>query len=325
MVKINNKRTSFVRWMLMGGVMLVLATPGPAGAQPPYDGIVVFGTSLSDSGNAFALWGGSNTPPDYLLDPLLVPSAPYATGGHHFSNGATWVEQFARSLGLAGSVQPAFRASSAVAANYAVGAARAYDDGINVNLSAQVDAFLQASGGAASPGALYVVEMGGNDVRDALVAYPTGHEPILGQALASIAATVGRLHAAGARNFLVWSAPNPALTPAIRRLDSISPGAGQLATGLTQYFNLYLGNVLAQLSAVYGIGIARLDAYGLLTELVANPGQFGLVDVTTACVTPNVAPFACRNPDEFLFWDGIHPTAAVHGIIAQRVASVLGQ
>jgi phospholipase/lecithinase/hemolysin len=325
MVKINSKRTSFVRWMLMGGATLVLATPGRAEAQAPYDGIVVFGTSLSDSGNAFALRGGSNTPPDYLLDPLLVPSAPYATGGHHFSNGATWVEQFARSLGLAGSVQPAFRASSAVATNFAVGAARAYDDGINVNLSAQVDAFLQGAGGAASPSALYVIEMGGNDVRDALVAYPTGHLPILEQALASIAATVGRLHAAGARKFLVWSAPNPALTPAIRRLDSISPGAGQLATGLTQYFNLYLGNVLTQLSAAYGIDIARLDAYGLLTELVASPGQFGLADVTTACVTPDVAPFACTNPDEFLFWDGIHPTAAVHGIIAQRVASVLGQ
>jgi outer membrane lipase/esterase len=94
---------------------------------------------------------------------------------------------------------------------------------------------------------------------------------------------------------------------------------------LTQYFNLYLGNVLTQLSVAYGIDIARLDAYGLLTELVANPGQFGLADVTTACVTPDVAPFACTNPDEFLFWDGIHPNAAVHGIIAQRVASVLGQ
>ena len=61
----------------------------PVSAKAPFGGIVVFGTSLSDPGNAFALRGGTNTPPDYDIDPLLVPSAPYARGGHHFSNGAT--------------------------------------------------------------------------------------------------------------------------------------------------------------------------------------------------------------------------------------------
>src|SRR5689334_20174526 len=96
----------------------LLLMAAPLAAQTPYDGIVVFGTSLSDPGNAFALRGGTNTPPDYLVDPLLVPSAPYARGGHHFSNGATWVEQYARSLGLAGSVRPAFRSASPKATNY---------------------------------------------------------------------------------------------------------------------------------------------------------------------------------------------------------------
>ena len=120
---------------------LSLGMPGLSGqARAPYSGIVVFGTSLSDSGNAFALRGGTNTPPDYILDPLLIPGAPYARGGHHFSNGATWVEQFARSLRLAGSVRPAFGSDSLKATNYAVGAARAYDDGHNFNLSNQVQA-----------------------------------------------------------------------------------------------------------------------------------------------------------------------------------------
>jgi len=58
---------------------------------------------------------------------LLVPGAPYARGVHHLSNGATWVEQFARSVPLAGSVRPAFASDSLGATNYAVGAARAYD------------------------------------------------------------------------------------------------------------------------------------------------------------------------------------------------------
>src|SRR5690606_29453553 len=130
-----------------------------------------------------------------IVDPLLIPGAPYARGGHHFTNGATWVEQFARSRGLAGSVRPAFQGASAVATNFAVAAARAYDDGMNVNLSAQVDAFLASTAGVASPTALYVIEMGGNDVRDALVAYPTGgHMDVIQQALTAIAANVGRLY-----------------------------------------------------------------------------------------------------------------------------------
>jgi len=48
-----------------------------------------------------------------------------------------------------------------------------------------------------------------------------------------------------------------------------------------------------------------------------------LAAATRACVTPFVPPFTCGSPDEFLFWDGIHPTKAVHGIIAQEAASVL--
>ena len=313
------------RTAVFGAVaVLALATATTrTAAQGPFASIVAFGASLSDSGNAFALRGGTNTPPDYLLDPLLVPSAPYARGGHHFSNGATWIEQFARSQGLAGSVRPAYR-SAGNGTNYAVGGARAWEDGLNVNLSSQVDAFLGDVGGVAPSDALYTIEMGGNDIRDALVAYPTGHGAILQAANISMFNNILRLYAAGARTFIVWRAPNVGLTPAIRRLDTISPGAAQLATGLTQGFNAGLDGVVAQLSAgLPGIRIVRLDAFGLLNHIVADPAAFGLTDVTSACVTPNIPPFTCQSPDEFLFWDGIHPSNAVHAIIANEAALAL--
>jgi phospholipase/lecithinase/hemolysin len=47
--------------------------------------------------------------------------------------------------------------------------------------------------------------------------------------------------------------------------------------------------------------------------------------VEKACVTPNAPPYDCRTPEDFLFWDGIHPTKAGHDIIAQEAAYVLGQ
>lgn len=297
--------------------------------------IVVFGTSLSDPGNAFALRGGTNTPPDYSVDPFLVPNAPYARGGHHFSNGPTWIEQYARPLGLAGSVRPAL-ASSGGATNYAVGGARAREEHINYNLPQQVGTFLADFGGAAPSDALYVVEMGGNDLRDALAAFvgagggaagEAAAGAIIADALGSIGDNMGALYVSGARKFLVWNAPNIGLTPAIRGLDALRPGAAALAAFLSAGFNAGLeARVLRGLEAALpGIVIVRLDVNGGLTEVVANPAAFGLTNVTTACITPNVAPFHCDNVDDFLFWDGIHPTAAGHAIIAQRAAATLGR
>jgi phospholipase/lecithinase/hemolysin len=315
--------------LVAGTVALGLGTVGLSGQErAPYSAIVVFGTSLSDSGNAFALRGGTNTPPDYILDPLLVPAAPYARGGHHFSNGATWVEQLARSLRLAGSVRPALGSDSLNATNYAVGAARAYDDGQNFNLSNQVQAFLTDHGGSVPSDALYVIEMGGNDIRDAIFAYltggPTAAEAVLTTAIASIANHIQLLHQAGARHFLVWLPPDVGLTPAIRRLDQMSPGAAQLATDLSQLFNAGLGGALTDLSALPGIRISPFDAYALLTGIVADPQSYGLTNAREACVMPSAEPFFCQAPDDYLFWDGIHPTRAAHTIVAQAVAFVLG-
>jgi phospholipase/lecithinase/hemolysin len=323
MIKSDRKSTPFARWPLMSCLALFLLAPSVAGAQSSFSGIVVFGTSLSDPGNSFALVGDANTPPDFMLNPLLIPSAPYAKGGHHFSNGATWVEQYARAVGLGDSVRPALATTDPAVTNFAVGAARAYNDGVNFNLTRQVDTFLQRSGGLAAPHALYVIEMGSNDIRDAFQIYATGGNggPILPFALGSIAANIQRLYVAGARQFLVWAAPNVAMTPAIR---SLPPAAQGLATSLTQAFNANLAGVLAQLSAALpGVSFARLDAYQILNAIVADPTAFDLTTVGTACITPSIAPFTCTDAEAFLFWDGIHPTKAGHAILARQAALVV--
>ena len=320
-------RTSTV--LACAAAVALATSAASAQERAPYSALIVFGTSLSDSGNAFALRGGTNTAPDYALNPLLIPTAPYARGGHHFSNGATWVEQLARALGLAGSVRPAYASSSPGATNYAVGAARAYDDGQNVNLSDQVQAFLSDFGGQAPADALYVIEMGGNDIRDALVAYQTGGAPaaqmVLQKALASIAGNIQLLYQAGARKFLVWLPPNVGLTPAIQMLNQVSPGAAQLAAILSQGFVAGLTGVLTQLSALPDINLIPFDAYALLNGIVASPASYGLTDVRTACIIPDAEPFSCQAADDYLFWDGIHPTRAGHEIVAGAVSALVGK
>jgi phospholipase/lecithinase/hemolysin len=278
----------------------------------PFERLVVFGTSLSDAGNFFALTKSQSTPPDWGVDQFLIPSAPYARGGHHFSNGPTWIEQFARQARVK-------------AVNYAVGGARARNDGSAVHLSEQVARFLEESAGGAPADALYVIEMGGNDIRDALAAGGgAAGAAILGGALEAISINIMQLYVQGARHFLVWNAPDLGRTPAVIMLDQMMPGAALGAGLLTQAFNGNLDQMLTQLAGgLPGARFERFDAYAKLNTVLMHPRLFGLRDVDSACIMPNDPPFACGRPDEFLFWDGIHPTRAAHGILAEEAARVL--
>jgi outer membrane lipase/esterase len=306
---------------------LLLGPSSYASAQPTINSIVVFGDSLSDPGNGFVFTKTNATPPDYSVNELLIPSAPYARGGHHLSNGETWIEQFGRSVGLARSVNPAFKGSNPFAMNFAIGTARARNDGVNPSLSLLVGAFLQKTGGVAPADALYVIQIGGNDVRDALEALLSGQDPlpILQDAASAIAANVAALHAAGARQFLIWNVPDLGLTPAagILAAQLSNPIVPVIASLATQGFNGLVTTNLLPVLGLPGIVVVPFDAFGLITSIASGPDQFGLTNVTDACITPNVPPFSCRTPDEYLFWDGIHPTTAAHGIIAQAVAQLL--
>src|SRR5690349_1967157 len=118
------------------------------------DGMVVFGDSLSDPGNHFVAYGTVSQPP---FAPL--PDFPYAIGGHHFSNGPTWIEQLSRALGMPTSGKPALRAPG-VFTNYAVGRARARSGAPefpHFDLSTQRQMFLVDTGGAAPAAAVYVM------------------------------------------------------------------------------------------------------------------------------------------------------------------------
>ena len=320
-----------MRWALLGFLAFALELPA-WGAKAPFDRIVVFGTSLSDPGNYFALNHVNNTPPYVVLvDPLtLVPDAAYAVGGHHLSNGATWIEQLALPLGLEGSVGAAFRSRGA-ATNYAVNGARAHNDGINLDLQEQVLQFTNDFAGLAPDGALYVMEMGSNDVRDALQHYLggdlAGGNLILQQALTSIAGELGVLYQMGARRFFVWNVPDLSLTPAARRLDQAS-GSGtairDLARTLAQGFNSQLNLIVASFQQQPGVDVKFFDAFQASDEIVGNSTEFGLTNVQDACIMPGIAPFQCQSTSQFLFWDGIHPTKAGHAITAQQAAIVLG-
>ncbi|HKW37708.1 MAG TPA: SGNH/GDSL hydrolase family protein [Burkholderiales bacterium] len=300
-------------------LLLALFAASPALAGPPHR-FVVFGDSLSDPGNAFILTRDLEIPPFTSL----IPSAPYARGALHFSNGPTWIEQLSlidRALPSAG---PALLLP-VVLSNYAVGGARARTVGA-FDLPTQVGLFVGDFHGQAPANALYVVFVGGNDVRDALTALatdPTGATSvgIVSDALSAIRGNLLTLYAAGARKFLVPNLPDVGLTPAVRLAG---PQAQGLAHLFSTQFNAGLELTLQGLEAALGVSIVRLDVFGLVNQAVADPAAFGLADVEDPCIRLNTVVNAfCANPGKFFFWDGIHPTVAVHRLFALRANDAL--
>ena len=310
---------------------------GFAAAQNNTNGLVVFGDSLSDTGNKYAITGFANTPPySELLEFFLVADGPYTRGGLHHSNGATWIEQYARPLGQAGYVRPALR-SQGTARNYAYGGARARLEPViipnaNQHLPTQVTNFLADVNNMVPSDDTYVIFIGGNDIFDAVFALssdPSGatSEAVLNNAVTSVATQVGRLSFYGARHFVVLNAPDVGMTPAVAIADAMFSSSnpainpGDVIAAATLFSTIYNAGLNAALGSVPGVQI--IDIFTEFQNLVSNPQDFGLTNSTDACVTPDQPPYACNNPDEFVFWDGVHPTKVTHGIIADIVSDTL--
>jgi len=336
-------------------LMLIILVSGRVSAEVSYNGLVIFGDSLSDPGNKYVVTGLSNTPPYDQLDDFLIPDGPYTRGGLHHSNGKTWVEQYAKPLGMGKQVRPALR-NPGVATNYAYGGARARDASAtssNMHLPEQVSAYLASLAplnGIAPSDALYVIFIGGNDIApDAVTAFATIN-PVVGigiiiDAFASVGDRVVELYTAGARKFLIMNAPDMGLIPAMNPPLNV-PQASGLGTCLSVLYNNGsplpfpydqfcppfpsgipgLNAVLDQLeSSLPGIEIIRFDIFERLQHIVMFPEGFGLLNGSGYCVMPEVPPYACKSPDDYVFWDGTHPTKATHGVIANEVAAVLAE
>jgi phospholipase/lecithinase/hemolysin len=305
-------------------LLLVVAQSTYAG-DTAYSGLVVFGDSLSDPGNVYALTGQQSVAP--YDEP--VPTFPYAIGGNHFSNGKTYVERLARSLHLNVTAKATFNPEIVRATNYAVGAARARVGGPPrlLDLTGEVNAFLSDFGMSAPSDALYVIWIGGNDIRDALEAAFVDQTlatsfAILEAALLGEATNIGSLAAAGATDFLVLNAPNLAVAPAVTALGPQAIGAAMM---FSAGYNNGLSDALDGLQLIFpNIEITRFDTFAFLTTVAANGAAFGLPQTMVPCLTFFVLEDAvCDKPKEYMFWDAVHPTTATHKLLARKVEKAL--
>ena len=272
----------------------------------PITGVVAFGDSLSDTGNASAL---------AALLGQTFPQAPYAPG--RLSNGALWVEQLGSSLGVPVDSK-AF--------------AGAYTDTRNVGgafvpgIATQVGGYLSANP-AVNPNNLYTVFGGANDIFQLLA----GNSATLpDESAQNIANRVSALIGAGATELLVPNLPNLGAVPGVVAGGNVAITA---ATGSTLLFNSTLAALLNNISlANPTVNIRQVDIFTTFTGLA--PGVGGLTNTTqnyitsvggTQGVNPTIsaAGLAAGSPTGFLFWDEVHPTTLGHSFIAQSALATV--
>lgn len=288
---------------LMAVAFALLSTS--ALAQQRY---VAFGDSLSDNGNLFAATG--------------QPPFPYVNG--RFSNGPTWVELLARTP--MNGFLPLAPVNNAVSTNFAFGGART--DALVANppgTGTQIGAYF-ARGGSFGNGTIATLWGGANDIFQTIPV--AAGNPATAQAVmqaASVAAATnigtqaGQLAAAGAQTIVVLNLPDFSALP-----QFAGGPAAQLAGFSSGAFNTALTTSLGVVAAgAPGTNLVSVDVASVFSALQANPASFGFTDARSSCI----ATAACvGNPaarDGFAFWDGVHPTAAGHRLVAAVVGQYL--
>ena len=261
--------------------------------------LIVFGDSLSDSGN------------------IPAPSPPYFAG--RWSNGPTYADRLAFGLGIGAGLVP----SAAGGTNYARAGARII--GTN-GVGEQVVSYLQDARWRADRRALYVVFIGGNDLRDGLLTAfsDPAFDPaaFVDRRLAALGVTLTGLSAFGARNIVVLGLPD------LSGLPGLPPQARPVASFMSARFNAGVQRIVRFLDRLPGrAAFVNVSTFfqGLVADALAGGPQFGITNVTDTCLTiVNGMPVAqCANPDQYLFWDPIHPTRRAHDLLAEFVLDSL--
>jgi len=278
-----------------------------------FDGLYVFGDSLSDTGNAFNVSNG--------LLPGRSPegASPYFDG--RFSNGNIWVDYLGQDLGLKPTLYTnLYNTVPTQGINYGFGGSNSGLDNAFIpgapGVEAQVN--LYTSTQKADPNALYTIWAGAND-------YLFGTNPDPATVVNNISNEVQSLVSDGAKHILVFNLPDLGKVP-------LYSGSSQFSTELTtlsETHNADLAVSLQQLSSKLDASIISVDINSFFNQVEANPAKFGFTDVTDACVpyTNNQITSGtfkvCSDPNDYLFYDLVHPTTKAQELIAQAALSAV--
>lgn len=336
--------SSSARAALCVSIWAGLAAPFAHGAA--IDQIVVFGDSLSDTGNILSL---STSPLGMGLGFTPRPIAPFYRTGQ-FTNGpganaglpetgftaGVWHNTLADRLGVPRAAASGVDPLSPVGTNFAFGGATVtVGSPFLPSIPQQLDRYV--AGRTQVPNSpLHVFWGGANDLigtagndgvteADVNLAGAAALNTLRG----SILGLIGRMDQSQPMRVLWANLPSLDRVPLAQALTPVARAGLASATAA---FAAGQQQVIAELEAQFPtLELHRLDVYGLFNSVLDQPLAFGLADVTTpVLINTNFTqpgPFVPQrivpdgvSPDLFAFWDSLHPTARVHALLGEAAA-----
>jgi phospholipase/lecithinase/hemolysin len=319
----NVRRTSARQRRLLGvfSALLFTFTAVVSYAQD-YTSIVIFGDSLSDTGNVADLtqakYGVRVPSPEFdYTDGRFTDGTDTVPAAHNYFG--VWVEQLAATFPS----KPVVKASLDGGTDYAYGFATTgggtgvFTFGpsdelfVNVNnIGQQITDYL-ATKPRINDKTLFIVWGGAIDILNA-----TSNKDVINAAVDQ-AANVQRLIQAGATQFII---PNLPPLGAVPRLNG-SPTTSIPATQASVLYNLTLSAGLAivrDFNPGRHLNLVQLNVFNLFNQIIKSPSTYALVDVTTSS-----QGISTINPDTYLFWDDLHPTTRGHNILAVTASKLI--
>ena len=258
---------------------------------------IVFGDSLSDMGNA------------YNSIARLPQSPPYWNG--RFADGPIWAELVSQQIGLTIS----HGEGSSSGTNRAYGGARSGGGRTSFvipNTGTQVleytnNHWLQQTD-------LAVIWIGGND-------FLGGGQENPQVVVNNIADHVTVLNQNGGQQFLILDMPSLDRTP--NYADESDSDKQAMHLRMLDY-NSRLANDMAALAISLSVSIQVVGMLDMFETMVLNGSFYGITNPTdTACDSGDglceQGDAIVPNPEEYIFFDGLHPTAATHLLVAHYV------
>jgi phospholipase/lecithinase/hemolysin len=273
---------------------------GGATAAGPFQALVIVGDSLSETGNAFAASAGA-----------FPVSPPNAAG--RFSNGPVWVEVLAGQLGL-----PAPTPSLTGGSNFAFGGATTDSRVISgigdIGMASQVQQIGLSSDVTSILGdALTVVWGGPNDL---FLSEGTGYDADPQDSVNNLVARISTLIGLGAEAFLLPNLPPLGQTPKFLG-GSDETTADAFATG---FDTAYRAEVATLAAANPDRDFYYFDVFSIIEDVLADPVAYGFANVTDPALV-GLTPVA--NPNEYLYWDDVHPTQSAHAQLGVMAAALV--